>query len=103
MTTNQPRFPRDALGQQRAAGRRGAPGKRFVGDTAEQSLNDRRAQAERVGKMAERHAAELRAEALEEPLTGLVIALVEDSFRLARTLATAPLRIGLALLRPREA
>ena len=73
-----------------------------MGATADQSLNDRRAQRERVGRMAELHAAAQRAEALGEPLTDLVMALVQDSLRLARTLATAPLRIGLAVLRPRE-
>lgn len=103
VTRNRPRSPRDALGQQRAEARRGAPGKRFVGDTAEQSRNDRQAQLERVGRMAEIDAAERRAEALQVPLRTLVVDLVQDSLSLARTLAEAPFRIALAVWRPREA
>ena len=100
---NQPRSPRDAFGQQRAEVRRGAPGKRFVGDAAEQSRSDRQAQLARVERMAELDAAERRAEALRVPLRALVMDLVQDSLALARTLATAPFRIAVAVWRPRVA
>jgi hypothetical protein len=93
----------DALAWQRAEGRRGAPGKAFVGDTAAQSLADRRAQLERVGEMAARDAAEKRAEALGVPLTTLLLDLAGDTLQLARTLASAPFRIAGAVLRPRTA
>ncbi len=93
---------REALGQQRVEVRRGAPGKRFVGDAAEQSRNDRRAQLARVERMAELDAAERRAKALGVPLRALVVDLVRDSVALARTLVAAPFRIALAVWRPRE-
>ncbi len=53
--------------------------------------------------MAELDAAERRAEALRVPLRALVIELVQDSLALARTLATAPFRIAVAVWRPRVA
>ncbi len=103
---NRNRIPssRDALAQQQAEVRRSAPGKRFIGDTAEQSRSDRRAQLERVERMAELDAAERRADALEEPVLAILARLAQDSYLLARTLATAPFRLASALLRPpREA
>jgi hypothetical protein len=103
-TRNRPRSSRHALGQQQAEVRRSAPGKRFIGDTAEQSRGDRRAQLERVERMAELDAAERRAEALGEPIAAILAELIQNSLGLVRTLATAPFRIALAVLRPpREA
>ena len=90
----------DALAWQRAEERRGAPGKAFVGATAAQSLADRRARVARVEQMAERDAAERRAEALGVPLPTLLLELAGDTLQLARTLLTAPLRIAAAVLRP---
>lgn len=90
----------DALAWQRAEERRSAPGKAFVGATAAQSLADRRAQLERVEQMAERDAAQRRAEALNVPLSTLLLELAGDTLQLARTLLTAPLRIAAAILRP---
>lgn len=103
-TTNLPGSSRDRLAQQQADVRRNAPGKRFIGDTAGQSRADRKAQLERIEKMAEADAAARRAEALEEPLSAILATLVRDTLGLARTLAAAPFRLALAVLRPpREA
>ena len=94
---------RDALAWQRAEGRRGAPGKTFVGDTAAQSLADRRAQLQRVEEMAARAAAEQHAQALGVPLPTLLLELAGDTLQLARTLVSAPFRIMGAVLHPRTA
>lgn len=100
-TTNLPGSSRDLLARQQADVRRSAPGKRFIGDTAEQARAARKAQLERVEKMVEADAAARRA---EEPITALLATLVRDTLGLARTLAAAPFRLALAVLRPpREA
>jgi hypothetical protein len=83
-----------------AQSRRGAPGKRFIGETADQSASARRAEREKVERMAEEDTARRRA---QEPLSAILLDLVEDSYRLARTLISAPFRLAQALRRPREA
>lgn len=100
---NRPGSAKETLRQQQAAFRRGAPGKKFIGDTAEQSRRDHRAQVERVERMAEIDSARRVAEALPVPVTAILAELVQDSLRLARTLWAAPFRIAQALRRPREA
>ncbi len=97
-----PGAERDALGQQAAGLRRGAPGKRFVGERAAQSRQAKRQEVERVVRMAEEDAAERHREELSEESVASVLAeLVVDSFRLARTFALAPFRIMAALRRLR--
>ncbi len=100
-----PGAERDTLGQQAAGLRRGAPGKRFVGDRATQSRQAKRAELNRVVRMAEdaqEREHEDRLEALrEESVAQIVVELVTDSYRLARTFALAPLRILAALRRAR--
>lgn len=100
---NRPGSARDALGQQQARTRRGAPGKRFVGEAAGQSAAARGAERRKVGRMAEIDAAERRAEEVGTPVAAILAELVEDAVRLARTLAAAPFRIAAALRRPRTA
>lgn len=91
------------MGQQAAQARRGAPGRRFIGDTAAQSLQARQAQRKRVERMAEIDGAERRAEALGEPISAILAELVEDAVRLVRTLVAAPFRIAQALRHPARA
>jgi hypothetical protein len=100
MAKNRPGSARDAMGQQQALSRRGAPGKRFIGETAEQSASARRAEREKVERMVEEDAERRKA---AEPISAILIDLLEDSFRLARTLFWAPFRLANALRRPREA
>jgi len=100
---------RDALGQQAAGLRRGAPGKRFVGERATQSRQAKRAELDRVVRMAEvaesgarereheRRLEELRGESVAQ----IVVELVTGSYRLAWTFALAPFRILAALRRGR--
>jgi hypothetical protein len=100
MAKNRPGSARDALGQQLAQSRRGAPGKRFIGETAEQSASARRAEREKVERMVEEDAARRRD---AEPISAILMDLVEDTYHLARTLFWAPFRLAQALRRPREA
>ena len=101
---HRPGSAKDVMAQQVVDLRRGAPGgKRFVGDTAAQSQRARRAQREKVERMAEIDTAERRAEELGVPISAIFAELVQDTLRLARTLVLAPLRIAQALRRPREA
>lgn len=88
------------MGQQQAQSRRGAPGKRFIGETAAQSAHARLAEREKVERMVEEDAARRRA---EEPLSAVLMDLFEDTYRLGRTLVAAPFRLAGALRRPREA
>jgi hypothetical protein len=87
------------MGQQLAQSRRGAPGKRFIGETAEQSASARRAEREKVERMVEEDAARRKA---AEPISAVLMDLVEDTYQLARTLFWAPFRLAQALRRPRE-
>lgn len=91
------------MGQQEANQRRGAPGgKRFIGGAAEQSARARRAERQKVERMAEVASAEQRAD-VPEPVVVVLAELVDDAVRLGRTLVTAPFRIAQALRHPREA
>jgi hypothetical protein len=100
---NRPGAARAALGQQEARTRRGAPGRRFVGEGAEQSAKARRDERERVGRMAEIDAAQRRADELGTPVSAILAELVQDSVDLGRSLVSAPFRIVAALRRPRTA
>jgi len=99
-----PESAKATLGRQRAQTKRGAPGKRFIGETAGQSAAARRAELERVARMAEADAAARRLERIRRtPIARVVLELVENTARLAATLAWAPFRLGMAFWRPREA
>lgn len=91
------------MGQQEAAARRGAPGKRFIGETASQSARARRTEQKKVARMAEIASAEQRSEEIGEPVSAILAELVSDVLHLARTLAGAPFRIANALRRPARA
>lgn len=86
------------MGQERARLRRGAPGKRFVGERATQSRQARRQELERVVRMADDHRREER-ERLS--VTGILVELFVDSLRLASSLIQAPYRILEAMRRGR--
>lgn len=93
-----------ALGQQAASLRRGAPGKRFVGERALQSRQARQQQAARVVRMAEEDAHARRLEKLRGESVGQILAgLLTESYRLARAYALAPFRILGAVRRARAA
>jgi hypothetical protein len=100
---NRPGSAKETLRQQQAAFRRGAPGKKFIGDTAEQSRRDHRAEIERAARMAEVDGARRVADETPVPVAAILAELVQDSLRLARTLWLAPFRIAQAMRRPREA
>jgi hypothetical protein len=100
---NRPGSTRSTLGQQEAEVRRGAPGKRFIGEAAEQSQRARRAERQKVERMAEVDAAERRARAVRVPVSAILAEVVQDAFRLARSLFAAPFRIAQALRRPHPA
>jgi hypothetical protein len=91
------------LGQQAAGTRRGAPGKRFIGETAEQSNAARSATRKRVERMAEIQAAERRAKELGEPISAILAELIANALTLGRAVATAPFRIAVALRHRRAA
>jgi hypothetical protein len=92
----------DVLGREAASLRRGAPGKRFVGERAAQSRQAKRQELARVTVMAEaaeevRRREELREQSVAQVLLGLAI----ESYRLAKTFALAPFRIMDAMRRTR--
>lgn len=100
---NRPGSAKESLRQQQAGFRRGAPGKKFIGETAEQSRRDHRAEIERAERMAEVDGARRIAEQTPVPVSAILAELIQDSLRLARTLWLAPFRIAHAIRRPREA
>ena len=100
---NRPGSAKRAMGVQEAQFRRGAPGKRFIGETAQQSARAREAERERVERMAEVDDARHRAEEAEVPVSAILAELIQDATRLARTLLAAPFRIAHALRRPARA
>jgi hypothetical protein len=103
MRKNRPGSAKSAMGRQEAADRRGAPGKRFIGEGAEQSRGARLAERQKVERMAEVDSAKRVAEELGMPVSAILAELVQDSLRLARTLSLTPLRLAQALWRrPRE-
>jgi hypothetical protein len=100
---NRPRSAKATMSQQEARDRRGAPGKRFIGETAAQSGQAREAERKKVERMAEIDAAERRAVEIGTPVTAILAELLADTLRLARTLAWAPVRIAQAIRRPARA
>jgi hypothetical protein len=100
---NRPGSARATLGQQEASTRRGAPGRRFVGEGAEQSAKARREERKRVGRMAEIDAAHRRADDIGTPISAILAELAQDTVQLGRSLVLAPFRIVAALRRPRTA
>ncbi len=96
---NRPGAAKDTMGRQVASLRRGAPGKRFVGERAGQAREAKRQELERVVRMAEEH----RHEELEAAsVTSILVDLFVDSLRLANSLITAPFRILEAARRGRR-
>jgi hypothetical protein len=89
------------------AGGQGVPGyARLIagGDEARATRDEARSELARRREDAEREAAAHADRPEEIPgLGGIGLELTIAALRLARTLVTAPLRIGLAFLRPREA
>ena len=106
MARNRPGSAKNAIRQQEAAFRRGAPGaKQFIGGTADQSRAARQAERHKGERMAEVEHAGPVAEEGGTPVSAILAELVQDSLRLAWTVARAPFRIAHALLarRPRTA
>src|SRR5512147_1359797 len=95
-TRNRPGSARDTMGQQAANVRRGAPGKKYVGERAAQSRAAKRQQLDRVVRMAEEHR---REELHEASVTGVLVDLFVDFLRLGSSLVLAPFRILDALRR----
>lgn len=93
------------MGQQEAAFRRGAPGRRFIGDAAaRQSLDARQAERRKVERMAEIDSATRTADELGTPISAVLAQLVQDSAKLVGVLLYAPIRIVQAFVRrPRTA
>lgn len=92
----------DVLGREAANLRRGAPGKRFIGERAAQSRQAKRQELARVTQMAEEAAEVRRREELDgESVVGILAGLAVESYRLARSFALAPFRILYAVRRLR--
>ena len=92
----------DVLGQEAANLRRGAPGKRFIGERAAQSKQAKQEELARVTQMAE-EASEARRQDQrdDESVTDILVGLALESFRLAKAFAVAPFRIIDAVRRTR--
>ncbi len=87
---NRPGAAKDTMGRQEAGLRRGAPGKRFVGERARQAREAKRQELERVVRMAEQHR---REELQQASVTGILVEVFVDSLRLSNSLVRAPFRI----------
>jgi hypothetical protein len=94
---NRPDAARQAIAQQAATQRRGAPGRHFVGDAAEQRSEAKAVERRKVGRMIEVDHARHEAERIEVPVSAILAEIVQDALKLARTLVAAPFRIALAL------
>jgi hypothetical protein len=88
----------DVMGREVAGLRRGAPGKRYVGERAAQSRAARREELARVTELAREHRLD---ELRQESVPGILLELAVGCFRLARSFAVAPFRILDALRRAR--
>lgn len=102
-----PGSQRDVMGQEAANLRRGAPGKRFIGERAAQSRRARSDELARVTQMAE-HATEVkearqREERASESVVEILMGLAVESYRLAKSFAFAPFRIMDAVRRATRA
>jgi hypothetical protein len=91
-----------ALAQQRAQTRRGARGKVHVGDDTGSSTA-RAAERAKVRRMQELQHAHQKVARLQEPLAAILVDLVADSVRLARTIVALPFRMAGALRGRRSA
>jgi hypothetical protein len=99
-----PGSQRDLVGQEAASLRRGAPGKRFIGERAAQAREAKQEELAKVTQLADQAAEARRREELEnESVIGIVAGLAVESFRLARAFALAPFRILDAIRRSRRA
>lgn len=92
-----------ALGQQEAALRRGAPGRRFVGDSSGQRDKAVRAEREKVHRMAEVDEAHRTAERVGVPVIAMLADSAQRAVRIGGLLVRAPFLLARAFLRPREA
>src|SRR5512142_2627272 len=86
-TRKRPRAARDTVGQESARLRRGAPGKRFIGDRAGQSRAAKRQELERGVRMAEDHR---REELRQVSVTGILVELFVNAPATAETYTLAP-------------
>ena len=94
--------PKAALGQQRAELKRSTHGKLHIGDDTG-SAAGKAAERAKVRAMQELYAAREAAERRREPLTAIVVDLVTDTLKLARTLLSVPFRLASALRDRHEA
>lgn len=98
-----PGSQRSVLGQEAANLRRGAPGKRFIGERAAQAREAKQEELAKVTQLAEDAAETRRREELaEESVVGILVGLAVESYRLAKAFALAPFRIVDAVRRTRS-
>jgi len=88
--------PKTALGRQRAELRQGSRHKQFVGDDSGGGAG-RAAELARVRRVREEAEARERERLAHEPISAILVDLVADSLRLARTLIAFPFRMAAAL------
>jgi hypothetical protein len=103
MAKNRPGSAKDAMGQQQAAFRRGAPGRRFIGDADAQRAKAVGAERKKVHRMAEVDAAERTAETVGVPVIALLADVVQSAVRIGGVLVRAPFSLARALLGPQHA
>jgi hypothetical protein len=102
MARNRRESSKQALGQQRAERRRGAPGRRFVGDASGQRDRAVRAEREKVHRMAEVDAAQRTAERVGIPVIAMLADVAQSAARIGGLLVRAPYLLARAFLRTRE-
>jgi len=97
-----PGSQRNVVGQEAANLRRGAPGKRFIGERAAQAREAKQEELAKVTQLAgEAAEARRREELADESVVGILVGLAVESYRLARAFALAPFRIVDAVRRTR--
>lgn len=95
-----PRSAKETVRREAAELRRGAPGKRFIGERASQAREARQAELAEVTRMAgEAHREEIR----ETPLGAMLVDLAVDWLRFGLSLAFTPFRLLGAVRRWRRA
>ena len=103
MAKTHPGSSKQALKQQEAAFRRGAPGRRFVGDASPQREGALRAEREKVHRMAEIDGARRLAERVGIPTIAMLADLAQSAVHIGGAVIRAPFRLARAFLRPRNA
>jgi hypothetical protein len=103
MAKNRPSSAKQAIRQQEAATRRGAPGRRFIGDADRQRGAAVAAERKKVARMAEIDGARRTVESIGTPVIAMLADVAQSAVRIGSMVVRAPFLVARAFLRQREA